>query len=610
MVRAASFLKPISILSLNKIVNIITLREVLKYSLFYSMIEFTKESIERAIEKIDLSPELTKGRESKDYDLVLESGKKYPPILVLSEAHKILGGEQLVINNFNNATRKPFKILRDLGYNVVLKNSVNPHLNQHEFDYKSFLEACSLGNLLITEQLAIRFISALITKPFVILTGLSGSGKTKLALAFAQWITNKSFPSGKSKFIKNEQIKSDRVTYSVTEADAIAITLTQSDSKIKVTLPYELINDWVETIRNFNYSQETPARTIRESVREITKFSSQINSFESHLKAAAFQLMSKDKTSSEDSSAVCLLAVGADWTNREPLLGYPNALEANKYVVPENGAIRLIIDANNNPTRPYFLILDEMNLSHVERYFADFLSAMESKEPVYLHSGNIDYDGIPPSISLPDNLFIIGTVNIDETTYMFSPKVLDRASVIEFRVDEAEMESFLAGNTTVHFDQLLGQGVNMAEDFLEKCRDRHQVAQADKSVTDALLLFFAELKQVGAEFGYRTASEILRFVAVTTQLNKNWTKEQILDAAIMQKLLPKLHGSRRKLEATLKSLVELCLHDNSLASDVLNPKKNVDFRDNTKIKFPISLEKIRRMNNSLIRNNFTSYAEA
>jgi 5-methylcytosine-specific restriction enzyme B len=72
-----------------------------------------------------------------------------------------------------------------------------------------------------------------------------------------------------------------------------------------------------------------------------------------------------------------------------------------------------------------------MNLSHVERYFADFLSVMESGDVIKLYSGtsrmSSDDKAIPQEITWPKNLFIIGTVNIDETTYMFSPKVLDRA---------------------------------------------------------------------------------------------------------------------------------------------------------------------------------------
>jgi len=574
---------------------------------------FTKQSIDQAIKNIDQNPELIKGRESKDYDLILANGQSYPPILVLSEANKVLGGEELVIHDFRNNTRVPFKILKDLGYNVVRKKQPHSAITQKEFNCEQFIEACNLSNLIITENLAIRFIAALITKPFVILTGLSGSGKTKLALSFAKWITQGNAGNPKSTFSLGEIVNSNRVAYEVTGTDSVAVTFTQRETGTKATLPYELINEWINVIKENNFTPETATRKIREAVETNTKYSTQLNSFETHLKAAAFQLMSRVTTGgtlAEESSSVCLLPVGADWTNREPILGYPNALVPDTYAVPENGALQLILEAANNPDRPYFLILDEMNLSHVERYFADFLSAMESKEPIFLHSGITNYNGIPPSINLPNNLFIIGTVNIDETTYMFSPKVLDRANVIEFRVDEPEMKKFLNGRTIVDFDKLYGQGISMANDFLFKSANKFQNSDKNENVNDDLLNFFNELKPVGAEFGYRTASEIVRFVEVCNQLNLKWTTNQILDAAIMQKLLPKLHGSRRKLEPSLKSLAELCLHDKSLAADSLNPKKVINFEDDKAIKFPISLEKIRRMNISLINNNFTSYAEA
>ena len=146
-----------------------------------------------------------------------------------------------------------------------------------------------------------------------------------------------------------------------------------------------------------------------------------------------------------------VVSVGADWTNREPLLGFPNALQPGKYVKPESGVLDLLIEANKpeNADKPFFLILDEMNMSYVERYFADFLSAMESKEPISLwnpeeaNGKNDEVDRVPQKVALPKNLFIIGTINVDETTYMFSPKVLDRANVIEFKIAEKEMAEFL-----------------------------------------------------------------------------------------------------------------------------------------------------------------------
>ena len=92
--------------------------------------------------------------------------------------------------------------------------------------------------------------------------------------------------------------------------------------------------------------------------------------------------------------------------------------------------LKISLRAAADPDRPYLLLLDEMNLAHVERYFADFLSGMESDEPVIpnLAEGVDSWriaDPTQPKLRVPRNLFVVGTVNVDETTYMFSPKVLD-----------------------------------------------------------------------------------------------------------------------------------------------------------------------------------------
>jgi 5-methylcytosine-specific restriction protein B len=129
-----------------------------------------------------------------------------------------------------------------------------------------------------------------------------------------------------------------------------------------------------------------------------------------------------------------------------------------------------------------------------------------------------------------------------------------------------------------------------------------------------LLDFFNELKSLGSEFGYRTASEIYRFTGVMNQLSIDneipIDSNAIIDAVIMQKLLPKVHGSRRKLEPILTTLMGLCMVDKKDISSILNPSKDIDYTDADKIRFPISLEKIVSMNKRLIQNGFTSYAEA
>ena len=303
-----------------------------------------------------------------------------------------------------------------------------------------------------------------------------------------------------------------------------------------------------------------------------------------------------------------IVAVGADWTSNENLLGYADALQTGVYRPPVNGALELMLRAHADTTKPYFLILDEMNLSHVERYFADFLSAMESSNaPLSLHgvatglqAGGVGGAGavtVPSSVALPNNLFIIGTVNVDETTYMFSPKVLDRANVIEFRATAAQMGAFLDDPAGIDLDGLASQGAGFATAFVARAQadadisalvDTQGTAVAPQLKADLLQVFDA-LVGVGAEFGFRTAKEIARFMVIHKELSGlDWQYKDALDAQVVQKLMPKLHGSARKLDAVLKALDTFA----------------------TQHALVLTGEKVKRMQERLVRDGFTSFAEA
>ena len=310
---------------------------------------------------------------------------------------------------------------------------------------------------------------------------------------------------------------------------------------------------------------------------------------------------------------VCVVSVGADWTNREPLLGYPNALQSDQYVRPESGVLDLLIEANKeeNQDKPFFLILDEMNMSYVERYFADFLSTMESHEKMVLWNGceandaDESVDETPLSVGLPKNLFIVGTINVDETTYMFSPKVLDRANVIEFKISPDEMLQFLTEMKEVNRDTINGKAAGMGGDFVRLAADK-QLAD-NKDAKQYLQSFFKELKEVNAEFGYRSATEIFRFISQAMNhddTEQAMTEEEVLDAAIVQKLLPKLHGSRKKLEPVLNKLWRLCFDQSQ------RDQTPILYENIAKATFRESADKIFRMYKAANDNGFTSFAEA
>lgn len=502
------------------------------------------------------------------------------------------------------------------------------------------------ANFRCDEAFIRRFVAALLAKRFVILTGLAGSGKTKLAQAFARWVSPHA-ASSSDKFAPGTEIPSDRITYIVKRADRLAVEFwndPDEEKAIKVVLPRALIQEWVDYISANNLTDNTPARQIREGVAGTTKYSTQLNSFETIFKAAAFASLAAPQ-GTKASRCYEVVSVGADWTSSEHVLGYADGLDKNRYI--RTKALDLILRAVAEPDLPHFLILDEMNLSHVERYFADLLSAIESGEPVHLHSDKdangspAMRDGVPGEVHLPPNLFIVGTVNVDETTYMFSPKVLDRANVLEFRVSGSELKGFLENPATVNFAKLDGAGAEHGKRLILLAQQPAQLSDAERKMFEAeLCLFFEALQAANAEFGFRVAREGASFLHYHKILGgDDWEFRAAMDAQILQKLLPKLHGSRNILEPVLCTLAILCFakrtwqlddggkefaHLTGLRAEAEKAAKMEDESldplglkpDGTRAYPPaeayyrLSFEKIVRMLERLRANGFTSFAEA
>jgi 5-methylcytosine-specific restriction protein B len=151
----------------------------------------------------------------------------------------------------------------------------------------------------------------------------------------------------------------------------------------------------------------------------------------------------------------------------------------------------------------------------------------------------------------------------------------------------------------------------MGEDFLKIASNKDFSTTDTTKLNKKLVLFFEELKKTGAEFGYRSATEIHRLYNQLSTLDSEMLEDAKIDIAIMQKLLPKLHGSRRKLCPILEVLASLCVEEKTdVAKDFLNNKETLVYRGNQNVLYPLSLEKITRMYKGAIDNGFASYAEA
>jgi len=280
------------------------------------------------------------------------------------------------------------------------------------------------------------------------------------------------------------------------------------------------------------------------------------------------------------------LSVRPDWRDSKPLIGYYNPLSDRGYEV--TALLKFIMEAKRNyeqnkeKAKPYFIILDEMNLAHVEYYFADFLSVLESgrdesgftKESIKLHNVNeiVEKSEIPKEIKLPPNLYIIGTVNVDETTYMFSPKVLDRAFTIEF--NEVDFSSYLKLKYESLNEDYISALSRVVKEDLSKDGKFIAITKSDiKEALDAFresgyIKYIEDLNRIlspyDLHFGYRVLDEIsLFFKNAKESMEKGIIRfksdDEIVDLAILMKVLPKFHGPRRKLERPLLSIINLTL---------------------------------------------------
>jgi len=202
-----------------------------------------------------------------------------------------------------------------------------------------------------------------------------------------------------------------------------------------------------------------------------------------------------------------ILPVQPGWYDPGALLGYVNPLRGDSYTWTR--FLKFLIEASQDPRRPYIAILDEMNLSHPEQYMAPLLSAMETGSTIPLHEEGQEFDGVPGQLRYPSNLVLIGTLNMDETTHGLSDKVLDRAFVHEFW--EVDLKTY------PNWDQTDGRV---------------------RTVLEELSLVLAPARM---HFGWRVVDDVIEFMKRSTE-GQHLGPQEALDSVVYAKILPKLRG--------------------------------------------------------------------
>ena len=274
----------------------------------------------------------------------------------------------------------------------------------------------------------------------------------------------------------------------------------------------------------------------------------------------------------------CMVQVKPNWHDSSDLIGYVSRINGEKYVV--GPFLRFIAKAIKDPKRPYFLCLDEMNLAPVEQYFAEYLSVIESRK---LQDGHIETDPIVPyenteaygslidqlfdsdeerkaykteeggkRLTIPKNLFVVGTVNMDETTFSFSRKVLDRAMTIE--MNEVDLKGGLEAGGSAEFGYI-------GEDLMGDAAEGKDIYVDNQTLCDEVISYLGKVNEIleGTPFkiAYRTRNEFLLYAVNRLHFATDSELWQTLDEMTSMKILSRIEGDNERCERVLREMKQL-----------------------------------------------------
>jgi hypothetical protein len=305
------------------------------------------------------------------------------------------------------------------------------------------------------------------------------------------------------------------------------------------------------------------------------------------------------------------IPVKPQWDDNSDLFGYTSNLNQGVFV---KGEVTSVLQAAAAElTKPSFVLLDEMNLAAVEHYFSDFLSVIETRRrsgasiitdalPIDLPqkgSGNEDpYAGLR-ALYLPNNVRVVGTANMDETTRNFSPKVLDRAFSIEFNeVDLTAFPAATGGSVSTEPFRQLGKRLVDPQNPVTVGEGYKQQPQLFDDVSGLIEEVRTILEPARLSFGYRPRDASCLYMW-------HWKKDKLeallpyntaLDYCILQKVLPKIYGQGERLRSALENL-ERWLQGEAVLDLEADPAR----------KLLRSAEKVKRMRQRLDEEGATTY---
>ena len=326
-----------------------------------------------------------------------------------------------------------------------------------------------------------------------------------------------------------------------------------------------------------------------------------------------------------------MVQVKPNWHDSSELIGYVSRV-SGKPVFEAGDFLKFVAKAWENPEVPYFLCLDEMNLAPVEQYFAEYLSVVESRkadgngvittDPILKKCDEQWYFDLTAKLTnddeirarfnkdgicIPQNLIVVGTVNMDETTFSFSRKVLDRAMTIEMN------EVDLYGGLTDRHEKIgkleAGNLIGTAVEGVDVYKNNKEVCE---KVINYLKVINANLEGTPFKVAYRTRNEFLLYVVNNLPYNKEEDGSEIaqseiiaraLDEITSMKILSRIEGDETKIGNLIEQLREIISGQLKTISDIeYSATKNEEGKA-----YSISLAKLKEMEKRLKTSGYTSF---
>ena len=326
-----------------------------------------------------------------------------------------------------------------------------------------------------------------------------------------------------------------------------------------------------------------------------------------------------------------MVQVKPNWHDSSELIGYVSRVSGSPVFVAGD-FLKFVAKAWENLEVPHFLCLEEMNLAPVEQYFAEYLSVVESRkrqedgtiatDPILKKSKEDWYRVLTAEltddeeirarflnegITIPQNLIVVGTVNMDETTFSFSRKVLDRAMTIE--MNEVDLYGGLDSQYEkigkLEFGNLIGtavEGVDVYADNKEVCN----------TVIDYLKAINEKLEGTPFKVAYRTRNEFLLYVVNNLPYNKdkngneleqNFVIARALDEITSMKILSRIEGDETKVSKDflndLRDTIKRELNN-------ISQKEYSGTKDKEGSEYSVSLAKLKEMI-ARLESGYTSF---